>query len=537
MKIPIIESQQGSQPAYVNEGAATAEARAIEGFGKGLMVAGEQVSQYNENLTRIKVYQQKMDELAAANEGASKLIDIKKSLIEKRAELESIQNYKDYEQEADKFFSDTASNIIKETKNPLVKSYLGKHLETESLAWKSHTLAKVDKLFIDGIKALDVTRLNTAIELGDEDMFNIAMTGLRGNIEGGVYDADTGAKNIVNYEKAFKAKQEVKAFDVQESRLTSGDAIGLNFDLTTGKLDKEIPDQGKRNNLLSRSATIIKAEEAARHKAIEDAAKADSEKTYAGLNERIRKGENVIQEVYALGPNGSRTLLKSHYDELLSHSDAIAKAGITSDPKTLRDVIIATTADVPEISTEQVIEFMKTNKLSTKDGEEALNRIRTSNVSLQDKTKTKQNQDYTDARTAIHDGLGISGLILQTMEKLDPVQQGLITRANSELWSRSIGRGGTENPMAVAKEILPEYQKALSGQALLSISSLEKIIDIKKYPSSDSVNKAYESGKMDVNEYLRKIRLFQERQRAIDLEGYLKGASSGSGTVGKERTK
>jgi hypothetical protein len=256
-------------------------------------------------------------------------------------------------------------------------------------------------------------------------------------------------------------------------------------------------------------------------KQIEKNTKDFSEQIYGDLKERIRKGEDVNDLVHTYGPAGERMITKEHFDGLLNETDSISKAGTVSDSDIGLDVSIRANTAVPQISEGEITSLMKSRKLSRQDGEKALDQIRITNRTLKNEAMEETNRRYSDAEKHIREGMGVSGLILQLQEKIDPTQQGLIARANEELWNRSKGRGGKEDPMAVAREILPKYQKALSGQNLLSIEVCGKIIEIDKYPNEDILHTNFVNGKISEQDYYRKARAFKEmreKQRIDEIQ-------------------
>ena len=110
-------------------------------------------------------------------------------------------------------------------------------------------------------------------------------------------------------------------------------------------------------------------------------------------------------------------------------------------------------------------------------------------------------------------------MILGLQEKLEPTQGLLLDRAWNELWNRSSGRGGDEDPIKVADEILPAYRKALAGQGLLSIETYKKLIEIDKYPTQNDLLKARDT--MPATDFYRKSKAFMEMKKQEDLNEYL----------------
>jgi hypothetical protein len=280
------------------------------------------------------------------------------------------------------------------------------------------------------------------------------------------------------------------------------------------KIYDDIPDD-KKVILLNKG--IIEANRI--EKNIENEIKKQSEILYSDFKQKIRAGQNIESDIYARGPNGDRSLTKQDFDSLLSDIDSLKKGGIKSDPDIVTDVTIRSNASIPRISESEINNLMRTKKLSVEDGAKALDQIRITNRSLKNEAESENNQRYSDAEKYITRGMGISGLVLQLAEKIDPTQQGLISRALSELWQRSKGRGGKEDPMTIAQEILPVYQKALKGQNLLSIESYKKIIDIVRYPTKEILLK----NKYNISEadYYRKAKAFAEMEEKINLQGQL----------------
>ena len=266
MKIPIIESQQSVPPGQVSIGAATAEANAIEGFGKGLMVAAGQMDQYAENKTRIKVYQQKIDEIDARNEAATSIIDAQERLLQKRVELERIPKQKEYEAQAEEAYNKVAQETIDSTKNPLVKKVLNKHFQDHYIKWTADSLSKGNQLLVESTKGSDISNFEKSINNLDPVAFKVAMDALDANIKDHVYDADTGAKLKAQYVEEFKNKTLAAAVASQKLR-NIDDPAGLAMDLRSGVLDELIPDKKTRDVML------LEAEHAFKVKQAEDAQK------------------------------------------------------------------------------------------------------------------------------------------------------------------------------------------------------------------------------------------------------------------------
>ncbi len=289
-------------------------------------------------------------------------------------------------------------------------------------------------------------------------------------------------------------------------------------------LDKEYLPEFKGEGRQGKLEKAIAADKVFRHEEeqkLEKKVKAQSDETYAKFNQRIREGkENIAiieSDIYAQGPAGTKVLSQADYDKALSHVDAVKKSkGIESDPETLQDVTIRSNLSVPQISESEITSLMKSGKLSAEHGGKALDQVRTTNRSLKDEAKTKNNKKYDDAEKYILRGLGVvGGLIGSLTEKIDPMQNELIAQSTAELWNRSIDRGGKEDPMAVAKEILPAYRGAWASKLQQSISTLQKVINIGKYPDKTSVVNAFESGKMTGNEFTRRSQAFMDMENQM----------------------
>jgi len=272
-------------------------------------------------------------------------------------------------------------------------------------------------------------------------------------------------------------------------------------------------------------------------------AKETSEALYADVTQRIRKARegkerialgDLEEEVHRKGPAGDRTLTKENFDSLLLRVEAGKKEDRLSDPDVLLDVTMRANAAVPRISESEINNLMVSEKgLSVKDGERALDQIRTTNNSLKDEALRTVNQRYSDARDAIREGMGVSGLILQLQEKLDPTQQGLIARAWEELWDRSSGRGGKEDPMTVAREILPAYQRALAGKNLLSIETYKRLIDVDRFPTEDALLQARDT--MPEGDFYRRAKAYKEMREKERMNEVLNAAAKEDFGRKKER--
>ncbi len=314
-----------------------------------------------------------------------------------------------------------------------------------------------------------------------------------------------------------KQRQITEAKSILRQRATY-DPDNVYLEILEGKHDGLLQSQDAKADIMELALRGSEAKRKEKDQATNKAVKSESERIYAGLMEKVRKGNNIVNEVYMKGPNGDRTLIKEHYDQLLDHADAIAKAGPVSDPDILMDVRIKANAAVPRIKESEINNYMRSGKLSGNDGEKALDQIRTTNRLLRDDTKQANNQRYHDAEKWVSRGLGIpGGMIIELMEKLDPVQKGMLERAMNELWNRSIDRGGKEDPMAVAKEITPVYKKALTGESLLSIKKYDKLIEIHKYPTKEKLAEAFEKKQITKEEFIRKTNFFKERKEQQDI--------------------
>lgn len=412
----------------------------------------------------------------------------------------------------DNYFSDWNSGFsklgeerIKNIKSPETRmraQVAVKGMQTRELVEQKHY---GNKLFIETMQAkterlLDYYEKKGDLESGQSLIEEVTLHG--------IYSPIFGEKRKQEFAKGIET-QRIK------SLVTMADGeIFQTPDKTDEILQKEIyndiPDD-KKMILMNKGVTRSNSLE----RQIEKNTKDFSEQIYGDLKDRIRKGEDVNDLIHTYGPAGERMIVKEHFDGLLNETDSISKAGTVSDSDVALDVSIRSNTAIPQISEGEITSLMKSRKLSRQDGEKALDQVRTTNRTLQNEAMALVNQEYVDAEKYIREGMGISGLILELQEKIDPTKQGLIARANAELRSRSKGRGGNENPMDVATEILPKYQKALSGQNLLSIETYEKLIEIDKYPDQDVLHNAFVNGEIKEQDYYRKVKAFKEMVRLL----------------------
>lgn len=369
-----------------------------------------------------------------------------------------------------------------------------------------------DRLWVEKMQAGTQLLLDSYAETGELEKGEELLATMT---EHGVYSANISAKMLIGFSDAVEKKR-IK---------TLVDAADLEIFYTPNATEKilsreenaDIPNDEKLILLKKGIARTNQIESD-----IEKAVTKASEDLYAGLVEKVREGKSVERTIYDRGPAGDRTLIRQHFDSLFNQIDAVAKGGITSDPDTLLNVTIRSSKAVPEITEDQIEGFMREKLLSVDDGNAALDQIRTTNRSLRSEAERENNKDYRDAEKEIERGMGVSGLILTLTEKLDPTQMGLIARAKTELWNRSRGRGGKEDAMEVARDILPKYQRALAGQNLLSIETYEKLIEIDKYPDVGVLRRSYDEDRLSEDDYYRKAGAFKEMQEKMRLNEYLK---------------
>ena len=255
---------------------------------------------------------------------------------------------------------------------------------------------------------------------------------------------------------------------------------------------------------------VVELEEK-QEKNITRAAKDFSEVMTADLTERIRKGEDVGNIISEYAPHNGRLITSEDYEKLLRYTDA-KKSAVEedADPELAREVKIKTNLAVPTMTESQVVALMRSGKIGDKTGEKALDQLRTTGRYWREEGQQEYMKNYSEAQKTIFRGFGMTGLELELIEKIDPAKKRLIDDALRQLYNRTLGSKKKEDPMTVATEILPGYQKGIEGENMLSVETYKKLLG--KYKTKQELNTAYESKEIDWNEYKQKLIYMREME-------------------------
>lgn len=521
LKIPQYRSTEpltARQPPQVNPSVYSLPARAGIGLGEAISGAG---SILMDQEIKIKEGKRKVEQALALQSGID---EYRTRMDDFDLNLQKMPDKSKYADQVRKGSAEIQNDIFKKIKDTKVQDAL--KIKFSDLGTDYYIKARdyENKYFIstktgEALEKLDSISKRAGMAPSIEETIRVGSEGIRliDELTGTAFSPEEASKMKI------KLSDEIEKERLKTTISTADMEIFQNPSMAGPILQKpeySIIPVDKQVALLKKGITEANRVE----KKTKDDTDNFSEQMYGDLNARIRKGEDVTDLIDTYGPAGNRMLTKSNFDSLLKDIEALKKGGMKSDDDVLRDVAIRSNASVPRISEGEINDLMRSRKLSIEDGAKALDQIRTTNRSLKNEGETENNQRYSDAEKHIARGMGVSGLVLQLAEKIDPTQQGLITRALDELWRRSKGRGGKEDSMAVAREILPQYQKALKGQNLLSIETYKKIIDFDKYPTKETLLK----DKKNISEadYYRKAKAFTEIQEKENLQVQLDALKS-----------
>ena len=260
-------------------------------------------------------------------------------------------------------------------------------------------------------------------------------------------------------------------------------------------------------------------------KKTEKITKDKSEIRYASILEDINKGLDMEQTIFSEGPNRGRILLLGEFEKALKVNEvtqkAIREGDWDSNPKIESDIEKKLYISEPTITEKEIWNMAGLGGISRKKAVKYSTDLRTRNDHFKSiertegtERRTEINRIYSQSEDYIRTGLGIYGMLGELLETLDPSQKKALAFAKEELWRRSLGGLGKENPALVATEILPRYKKMLHDEGLIEIDNIERGL---LYIDADDLEKAFQIGKITQGTYDVQKKMFYERYRKIKL--------------------
>jgi hypothetical protein len=140
-------------------------------------------------------------------------------------------------------------------------------------------------------------------------------------------------------------------------------------------------------------------------------------------------------------------------------------------------------------------------------------------------------KEFSEAQKEIFRGFGMTGLEVELTEKIDPVQKRLLSDALAQLNNRTILSPKREQPIAVVREILPFYQKALINENLISVDRMKKLL---KFDSKEKATAAFEAGDITKDQYLIQLQYLREMERRMALDESIQSAPETKGKFGRK---
>ncbi len=458
-----------------------------------------------------KKFQNALDEAKALNEYEESLIDYMNDPEVIKDKLNYLPKMKYFASQKQgeilgKIKDQNLNKVLQIKLSDLNFKYYSKARGIDNKYWADTSLGKLyQELDRDQKLAANASTPEELAEIGDRGITLIDTA-----IKSGRLPPDDAAKLKISHADKIEAK-------VKENRLNMARAeIRISPDDAEDIIEKYDIPIDKIEPLIKLSTSLIEK----REKGIEKGTKDFSGEMRADLTERMRKGEDVIDILYEYGPSNKKMLISNDFEGLITERDKLfGKVGEwKSDPNAEFEIEKNLYSSNPTITEKQIIAktYEGVGGINKEKMSKYLENLRTWKKGQISEERTIINREYDEAKTHIATGLGISGMIAELYENIDPAQKKALHLAREELWRRSRGGGGKENPMDVAIEILPRYRRVLKDENLISIDNYQKLL---MFPSPDSLKRAFKEKRITEGTFQTQQKIFFELSEKISMNG------------------
>lgn len=532
-RIPTIVSQQGIEGAigaqpFQDPRAAAAPMRALAGTGQALEHSALQV---HDVYATVAAQQRKA---AASLELETKIDELKQAFANAQVDVRRSGV-------APKDYFDVSKDALGKAETAVAKTFqypeAQAQFQVRALKLRSQAIAEARN---EGFKLLDaemetvagvqqVEDANTVVFGATPAVREEAYARTLGRIQNlqrlGVYSGPQATAKILGFLGTIEEGAARRDFNNPVMRLQTVD------NLLNGRLQHMDPDKQLvlGNQMMDKMLADAKTNDTAANQVFTDL-KHDA---LSSLSQQYQDGE--IDGATALTKlNIARTeyrLSDIEYDRMRKVITQDPKDA-ASDPRTLSQVIQGIYTINPRVSESQLDRFHDQGLLNTKDWREAKNHLASVTRANRNEARAIANTSQAQAEQEIRAALKIPALYT----KLDDTQDQLYSQALQELSRRSqaFREGGGEDPLKIAREMIPRLRAALGEKSLDNADALKKLAT---FGSKEELDAWYATqpktkenqAKYDVQlRYLRQIRDAEnlaDQQRAN--EGFNRPTGSG----------
>lgn len=178
-----------------------------------------------------------------------------------------------------------------------------------------------------------------------------------------------------------------------------------------------------------------------------------------------------------------------------------------SDPVTLDNVTMRVHSTSPNITERELNQLRDARKLNFKDWRAALDTLDSRRKWHIDRGESENGKRHAQAEQVIRAALGIPTMF----DKLEAGKEKAYGLALLELTRRSYAfAGGKEDPLKIAEEIIPRYQKMLDQSAAVTEDQVNRVL---KYPDQKVLDVARDRGDIGGGDYDTQRRLLIDRDK------------------------
>ena len=240
---------------------------------------------------------------------------------------------------------------------------------------------------------------------------------------------------------------------------------------------------------------------------------------YSDFVTRMSNGEDVAAALNKAGPSGTGEIdLEQQVTGLKLNTAPATEMALPANPATLQRMTLDVYSSHPATTEREIDNAVIDKNLTLGEGRELKTRLTATRKALLDAAKSDPQlvRDQAQAEQLLNSALTTKS----PFEALDPISQKLKTQGLLELTRRSRlypALGGTENPLKVASEIIPQLQKGFEDQGRMEADQITRLL---LYPNQAALDAAAAQNKISSGAYAAQLKLFQDlatRQRDIEM--------------------